>query len=101
MTPEIKRRTGFLAGVASLAAVLAILSLWAFSRPHTPLEYLVGGTLATSILLAAAFVQIVKKGYLGPPPRVDTVPYRTSQADPQTGNARVTERIARRSGQSS
>jgi hypothetical protein len=65
----MKRRARFLVAVATAAAVLAILSVWAFSGPHSPLQYLVGGTLATSILLAAAFVQIVKKGYLGRPRR--------------------------------
>jgi hypothetical protein len=65
----MKRRARFLVAVATATAVLAILTLWAFSGSHSPLQYLVGGTLATSILLAAAFVQIVKRGYLGRPRR--------------------------------
>jgi hypothetical protein len=69
LTPEIKRRAGFLLAAATSATVLAVLTLWAFSGTHSPLQYLVAGTLATSILLAAAFVQIVKRGYLSGPRR--------------------------------
>jgi hypothetical protein len=69
LTPEIKQRAGFLVALATSAAVLAILTLWAFSGTHSRLQYLVAGTLATSILLAAVFLQIVKRGYLGRPRR--------------------------------
>jgi hypothetical protein len=65
MTPDVKRRTLWIAGVVCLAGVLVLLLRWAFSRPHSHLEYMVAGTLATSILLAGAFVQIVQRGYLG------------------------------------
>ncbi len=41
-----------------------MLGIWAFSKRHSPLEYMVGGALGTSILLAGAFVQIVRLGYL-------------------------------------
>jgi len=85
VTPEIKRRARFLAGVVTLSAVLVALFLWAFSGPHTPLAYMVAGTLATAILLAAAFALIVKRGYI--------VDQRTDR------NARVTRRTARKSGQ--
>jgi hypothetical protein len=37
-------------------AVLAALYIWAFSRPHSPLEYMVAGTLITTMALGAAFV---------------------------------------------
>jgi hypothetical protein len=75
-------------GVAFLGALLAIVTLWALSKPRTPLQYMVGGTLATSLLLAAAFVQIVKKGHLGAPPRLEAVPPRTpgtSETGPPPG----------------
>ena len=71
MTLEAKRRAGLYAGIAILALLLIRLCIWVFSRPRTPLEYLVAGTVATAILLAAAFVQIVKRGYLGPIRRGD------------------------------
>jgi hypothetical protein len=87
VTPEFKRHARTFAGVIILAAALVALYLWTFSGPRTPLVYMVAGTLATVILLAAAFVLIVKMGYLVNPkmPR----------------SSRVTRRTARRSGQSS
>ena len=85
MIPEIRRRTAALAGVASLAALSAILSLWAFSKPHTPLEYMVGGTLGTSILLLGAFVQILKRGYLGRARPTETNTGK-SAPDPDSGS---------------
>lgn len=65
MIPDVKRRTVLRVGVLGLAGVLLLLLRWAFSRPHTHLEYMVAGTLATSILLAGAFAQLVQRGYLG------------------------------------
>jgi hypothetical protein len=65
VTPEFKRRAAYYAGVGFLAILSALLSLWAFSKPHTALEYMVGGTLGTTILLAGTFVRLVKMGYLG------------------------------------
>jgi hypothetical protein len=47
-----------------LFAVLAILLLWAFSGTHDPLEYMVAGTLATTVAIAAAFLVLVKRKLL-------------------------------------
>jgi len=44
-----------------LSAAVAILSLWAFSNLHTPLEYMVAGTLATTVALLAIFVLVVAR----------------------------------------
>ena len=52
--------------MALLSLALVALYLWAFSKPRSPLAYLVAGTLATVILLAAAFVEFAKRGYLRP-----------------------------------
>lgn len=71
MTPGKKRQTELVVAAASLAVLLLLLAFWAFSRPHSPLQYMVGGTLATSILLAGAFLQILKRGYLGRRRRTD------------------------------
>lgn len=65
MTPETRRQAAFYSTLLFLGGMLAALCWWTFSRPRTPLEYMVLGTLGTAILLAAAFVQIVKRGYLG------------------------------------
>jgi phage tail tape-measure protein len=62
--PEIKRRARLIAGGMLVSAALVVLCFWAVSKPRSPLAYMVAGTLTTSILLAAAFVQIVKRGYL-------------------------------------
>jgi len=69
LTPQTRHGIRLAVKSAVLTLLLALLGYWAFSEPRTPLEYLVGGTLATSILIAAAFVQIVKKGYLGRLPK--------------------------------
>ena len=85
MTPELKRRIAYYAGMGSLAALAVLLSVWAFSRPHSPLEYMVGGTLGTSVFLAGAFVRIVRKGYLGRSRRTEMNSGR-SPADPLAGS---------------
>ena len=64
VTPETKRRCIWAAGVVVLVAMLVIPVAWAASRRRTPLQYMVAGTLATSSLLAAAFVQLARRGYL-------------------------------------
>ena len=76
--------------MSGLAVLLVILCVWAFSKPHTPLEYMVGGTLGTSILLAGAFVQIVRRGYL-----------RDTKGRSLTIRRSVTPRIVRGNEQSS
>ena len=50
--------------MSTLSAMLLILCVWAFSKPRSSLEYMVGGTLSTSILLAGAFVYLVRRGML-------------------------------------
>jgi hypothetical protein len=72
--PEVKHRTILFVAGFSLSAILVLLVFWASSSRHTPLQYLVAGTLATSILLAAAFVQVVRRGYLGRPRSEQTSP---------------------------
>jgi nitrate reductase gamma subunit len=79
VTPEFKQRTGIYAGAAFLAALLTMLCLWGFSKAHTPLAYMVWGTLATAILLAGAFVLVVKRGFLGRPRRAQTNPDKRMQ----------------------
>ncbi|HTS30883.1 MAG TPA: hypothetical protein VMH81_33655 [Bryobacteraceae bacterium] len=71
MIALFRHRTMFLGRVASMAIILLILFLWASSKPHTPLEYMVAGTLAISIVLTAAFVQILRRGYLSQVRRLD------------------------------
>ncbi len=56
------RRPGFVyGGLACVSALAAILVLAAFSRSHSPLEYMVAGTLATTVALAAFFAALVRR----------------------------------------
>ncbi|MBZ5623402.1 MAG: hypothetical protein LAQ69_32460 [Acidobacteriia bacterium] len=87
MTAEIKHRARFLASIFVLSVVLAALYFWAFSRRRTPLMYMVEGTVATLILLAAAFVQVVKRGYLNHPHPADTGKSAASGMDPKIRDA--------------
>jgi uncharacterized membrane protein AbrB (regulator of aidB expression) len=44
----------------ALATLLAgVLLAWTLSNPHTPLSYMVAGTLATTICLLGAFVRFI------------------------------------------
>jgi hypothetical protein len=52
----MRRRAWLYALVTLLGAVLLV---WTLSRPHTPLEYMVAGTLATTICLLGVFVRLV------------------------------------------
>lgn len=52
----MRRRAWFFAFVTLLAAALL---LWMLSKPHSPLEYMVAGTLVTTVCLLAAFVRLV------------------------------------------
>jgi uncharacterized membrane protein AbrB (regulator of aidB expression) len=54
----MKHRAWLLAFVVLAGAALLV---WTLSKPHTPLAYLVAGTLATTICLAAAFVRLVTR----------------------------------------
>jgi hypothetical protein len=49
------------AGLSLLYAIAAMLVLRAFSRRHSELEYLVAGTLITTIALGAAFFALVSR----------------------------------------
>jgi len=55
----VNRRT--IAVSAVVVCVAAALLVWAFARPHRALEYMVAGTLATSVGLLAVFFVIVKR----------------------------------------
>jgi hypothetical protein len=50
--------------LAVLFAVLAMLVLWAASGTHNPLEYMVAGTLATTVAITAVFLALVKRRLL-------------------------------------
>jgi hypothetical protein len=65
MTPQSKRKAGLAAAVVVLAVFAFVLMRWALSKPHTHLQYMVAGTLAISILLAAAFAQVLRRGPQG------------------------------------
>ena len=56
-----KRAILLYGGLLLLSAALAVILLWAFSKPHRPLEYMIAGTLATSVALLAIFVFLVKR----------------------------------------
>ena len=75
-----------------------LLAFWAFSKPHSPLQYVVGGTLATSILLAGAFLQVLKRGYLDRRPRMDTAQYGALGADLQEREKDRLSKVARTPG---
>ncbi len=62
MSEGTRRRMRFCACVATLSAVLAMLSMWAFATPHRPLEYMVAGTLATAIALLGIFLWLTRRG---------------------------------------
>jgi uncharacterized membrane protein AbrB (regulator of aidB expression) len=53
---SMKHRTWPLVFVTLIGAVLLV---WTLSKPHTPLAYMVAGTLATTICLVATFVRLV------------------------------------------
>jgi len=44
-----------------LSAAVAVLLLWGISKLHSPLEYMVAGTLATTVTLVAIFVFLVTR----------------------------------------
>ncbi len=46
-----KRAILLYGGLLLLSAALTVMLLWAFSKPHRPLEYMIAGTLATSVAL--------------------------------------------------
>jgi len=50
------RRPQIFAGTTGLFGLLAAISLWLLPRPHQPLHYLIAGTLATAVSLAALFL---------------------------------------------
>ena len=52
----MRRRAWLLALVAILG--LALLA-WTFSKPHSPLAYMVAGTLATTVCLLGVFVRLI------------------------------------------
>ena len=52
----MRRRAWLYAFVTLVGAALLV---WTLSRPHTPLEYMVAGTLATTICLLGVFVRLV------------------------------------------
>jgi hypothetical protein len=52
------------AALVVLFAILAVLLLWAFSGAHDALEYMVAGTLATTLAIAAVFLALVKRRLL-------------------------------------
>jgi hypothetical protein len=52
----MRRRAWLLALVALLG--IALLA-WTLSKPHSPLAYMVAGTLATTICLLGVFVRLI------------------------------------------
>jgi hypothetical protein len=76
------KRSVLAGGALLLVFVLSIaVCLWLIPRPHRPLQYMVAGSVATAIALAAGFA--------------------TLNRVPGAGKPLVRIRIARRSGQSS
>jgi quinol-cytochrome oxidoreductase complex cytochrome b subunit len=55
------RRPIFFSGLLLCMVALTLMLVWAFSRPHRPLEYMVAGTLSTALVLLGVFLVIVKR----------------------------------------
>jgi hypothetical protein len=55
VTPEIKRNGILLVGSVVILAALAAVVLRVIPGRHRPLEYMIAGTAATAVALAAAF----------------------------------------------
>jgi hypothetical protein len=55
------RKPLFFGGLFLCSVALALIFTWAFSRPHRPLEYMIAGTLLTSLVLLGVFLAIVKR----------------------------------------
>ena len=60
-----KRPALFFAKVTVSSALLAFLLFWGFSKPHRPIEYMVAGSLITTIGLIAAFVYLALRQQSG------------------------------------
>lgn len=58
-----KQRVYFLGAVVVLTAILLALLRRVLSA-HQPFEYMVAGTCVTAVALVAAFVVLVKRGWL-------------------------------------
>jgi len=54
-----KRPALFFAEVTASSALLVFLLIWALSKPHRAIEYMVAGSLITTIFLLAGFVYLV------------------------------------------
>jgi hypothetical protein len=50
--------------VVALSAVLAAVSLWVFSKAQRPFDYMVAGTMFTSLSLVGVFVVLMKRRML-------------------------------------
>jgi hypothetical protein len=63
--PNLKWELALITSRAWLYAVAALagaaLLAWTLSKPHSPLEYMVAGTLATTLCLLGAFVRLVTR----------------------------------------
>jgi ABC-type Co2+ transport system permease subunit len=54
-----KRPVLFFGTLTASSAFLVVLLIWALSKPHRAIEYMVAGTFITAVGLLAAFVYLV------------------------------------------
>ena len=54
----------FFTATLFLSALLAALALWVYTNARTPFDYMVVGTLGTTVLISVVFVLLVKQKLL-------------------------------------
>jgi hypothetical protein len=88
------RNAILLAGGALAFAGLAELSLWILPAPHQPFHYLLAGTLATAVTLAAILILTTLRGAF---PEILSVAFHRRVAPRRVAPDRAAGRTPRRS----